>query len=239
VSINLPHYLAEVLNFLGFAWPDVDEDELRAAAVHLRLYAQNAHVSAESTQTQLGDMSKVYSSQSYVGLVQVWSSQSRGHMDTLIEGCDLLAKGLDVAATGIEVMKDAVIVQLGLALAEFVALQAAAVATLGVAEAGLPALQVVQNRLLNAIVKTFEAEVIMALLHQTLGPVKTRVEHAVNALVFPKIANAALGETSKLKVDTAAMRRHSSQVRDEAEGNELGGHALARTLSGFSFGGGA
>ena len=237
MSINLPHHLAEVLNFLGFPWPDIDEDQLREAADRLRTYARDAAHSADTTQTRLTDLSGVYSSESYSVLVTAWSSQTRSHMDTLIEGCGLLADGLDIAATGVEVMKDAVIAQLVIAAAEFIADQAAAVATLGLAEAALPALYALQNRLLAAIVKTFELEVVTALVEKTLGPLEERIASSVNALLFPEIASAALGAKPALKVDTGSLRSAAASVGNEASSNETGGYSLASALSSYSFAG--
>lgn len=39
MAIMLPHWLAEVVDFLGFNWPEIDEDQIREAATHLRGFA--------------------------------------------------------------------------------------------------------------------------------------------------------------------------------------------------------
>ncbi len=76
-------------------------------------------------------------------------------------------------------------------MAEVVAVQAAAVATVGVAEAALPALIAAQNRILNGILNEFAAEFVAKLIGETLGPIKEHVEQAVNKLVYEEVAEGA------------------------------------------------
>lgn len=238
MAIMLPHHLAEVLNFLGFPWPDIDEDELRRGADTLRRYARDAHESAKATSTRLHDVKAVTESASYTALVETWASQTRGHMDTLVDGCGLLADGLDLAAAGVETMKYAVIAQLAVALEEFLAIQAAAFATFGIAEAGLPALYAAQNKLLGAIMKTFEAEVLAALLSRTLGPLSAKIAHSVNALVFPTVAHVALGKEHGLTIDTQLLRDHAKAIGDEGVANTTAGHRLSADLNSLRLGAG-
>src|SRR2546421_10627670 len=116
MSINLPHWLAEVVNLLGFNWPEIDEDQLRDAARGLRQYADKCQQSHDVTHGVVnGGLQQAYAAQSYTALAQVWAQQSQGHMSTLIDACRMLADGLDVAAVGVEGMKDACLVQLGIA----------------------------------------------------------------------------------------------------------------------------
>lgn len=51
-----------------------------------------------------GDMAEVYKAQSYSALVESWSGQTKGHMETLIEVSRLFADALDVAAEGVVAM---------------------------------------------------------------------------------------------------------------------------------------
>ena len=236
MSINLPHWLAEVVNVLGFNWPEIDEDQIREAGHALRRYADGAAESSGLTSTRIADLSRDYQGQSYQALVQVWSHQSHSHMQTLIEGCHLLAGGMDLAADGVVAMKGKVIVQLGIAAGEVIADQAAAVATLGLAEAALPALIAAQNRVLNGILAEFEDQVIGELLTRTLAPVRERVDAAVNTLVYAELSAAvspSAGE--RLLVDHHALREHARHIDEQAEANQRAGWDLHTRLSRLQF----
>lgn len=231
----LPHELSVVLNFLGFPWPEIDEDQIREAADHLRGYARDVSSSVGDMNRRLTvDLAEGYTAASYRALAETWASQSRGHMETLVEGCELLAGALDLTADGVETMKLAVIAQLGIAAAEFVADQAAAVATLGVAEAALPALYAAQNRILNGLIGTFEAEVITHLVQAVVAPLKARIGEAVDRLVFGELAHVA-GVEPGLRVDTDALRGHAAALHSEADAHADAGRALLGRFAALTF----
>jgi len=135
VALELPSELTWTMRAFGFQWPDLNEDHFKEAASHLRQYARDASTSIDATHRRVRDLREVYESGSYEALVSTWGSQTRGHLQILVQGCHYVADALDIAAAGIVAMKGAVIAQLGIAAAEFAADQAAAVATFGVAEA--------------------------------------------------------------------------------------------------------
>ncbi|MCM2421331.1 MULTISPECIES: WXG100-like domain-containing protein [unclassified Streptomyces] len=237
MSINLPHWLAEVVNILGFNWPEIDEDELRAAAKGLRSYAAECKASHGKTHAIVtGDLQAAYAAQSYTALADLWGNQTQAHMHSLIEACELLAGGLDIAALGVEAMKDECLIQLGLAAAELIADQVGAVFTLGLTEALAVAEIELQNRLLNGILQRFESEVIGALVDQLIGPLKEQVDHAVEKLLFAEIGHLAVGGPPPgLKLDTAAMRTHAEAIRTQAEANLTGGREFSGKMSALTF----
>jgi hypothetical protein len=236
MAINLPHWLAEIMGVLGFNWPEIDEDQLREAGKHLRTYAdqcQQSHDTAHGVIT--GQLQQAYQAQSYTALAQVWSEQSSGHMKDMIEALHIFADALEVAAVGVEAMKGEVIVQLGIAAAEFVADQAAAVATFGIAEAAEPVFIEVQNRLLNAILQRFEAEVAGKLVNATIGPVLERIEAAAQRLMFMEVGQLAGGPPPVLKLDTDAMREHGGKLSGEADNAVHHGQTFRNRTSQLTF----
>jgi hypothetical protein len=234
----LPHQLSVVLNFLGFPWPEIDEDQIREAAGELRGYARNISASVGDTDRRVTvELAHSYTAASYRALAEAWASQSRGHMDTLVEGCGFLAGALDATADGVEAMKLAVIAQLEVAAAEFVADQAAAVATVGLAEAALPALYAAQNRILAGIMNTFETEVIDHLVHSVITPLKARIGEAVDQLVYGELAHIA-GVEPGLRVDTEAMHAQAAALHAEADAHADAGRALLGQFSAMTFGAG-
>jgi hypothetical protein len=237
MAINLPHWLAEVVGVLGFNWPEIDEDQLREAAKHLRGYADDCEQSHDKVHGVItGDLRQVYTAQSYTALAQVWSEQSSGHMKDMIECCRLFADALEVAAVGVEAMKGEVIVQLGIAAAEFVADQAAAVVTFGIAEAAEVVFVEAQNKILNAIMQRFEGEVIGRLVNAGLGPVEERIEQAAQRLLFMEVGNLAVGgPPPTLALDTEAIRGHGDTLKGEADANLAGGRSFANKVGALTF----
>lgn len=237
MSINLPHWLAEVVNILGFNWPEIDEDQLRDAAKGLRRYADSCQSSHDVTHGVVtGGLQETYAAQSYTALAEVWGSRTQGHMKTLIEGCRVLAGALDAAAIGVEAMKDECIIQLGIATAELIGDQAAAVVTLGLSEAAAVAEIELQNKLLDGILKRFEQEVVGILVDKTIGPLREQIEHAVSQLLLEEVAHIAVGAPPPgLKLDTVMMRSHAGTIKQQAEANLTHGHSFYSEVGGLTF----
>lgn len=237
MAINLPHWLVEIVDALGFNWPEIDEDQLREAGKHLRSYADECQLSHDRTHGIVNsDLKAVYTAQSYTTLAQVWGDQSSRHMQELIEACRMLADGLEVAAVGVEGMKGKVIAQLAIAAAEFVADQAAAAATFGIAEAAVPALLALQNRIINGILDEFEAEVIGALVSKTITPITEKVDQSVQRLLFAEVGDLAIGgPPPTLALDTHAMRTHAAAIRSEGEANLSGGRDFSNKVGALTF----
>ncbi|PWI42571.1 hypothetical protein [Streptomyces sp. ICBB 8177] len=237
MSINLPHWLAEVVNILGFNWPEIDEDQLREAAKNLRSYAQDCESSHNVTHGVVtGDLPQVYAAQSYTALAELWGGRTQNHMKDLIEVCRLLADALDVAALGVEGMKDECLVQLGVAAGELIGDQIGAVFTLGLSEAAAAAEIELQNRLLDGILQRFEQEVVGVLVGKMTGPLKEQVDRAVEKLLFEEVAHLAVGGPPPgLKLDTGAMRVHAGTIGDQVDANLSGGRTFASKMSALSF----
>ncbi len=238
MSVMLPGYLSNVLNWLGFPWPNVDEDQLREAADAFRIFARDLSASVDTTHRIMTvDVPASYSSDAYATLLRHWTTESRTHLDVIVDGCALLAGAFDGIAEGVAVMKGEVVAQLAIAAAEFLADQAAAVATFGLAEAALPILLAAQNRILTGIVQRFEQEVLAVIVSQTVKPVKQRVMAAVNQLLYPQLAHVVTGGTA-MSIDTDAVRAHADAIGREGDGAEVAGQKLFATLSRLTFVGG-
>ena len=231
----MPHHLALVMNFLGFAWPEIDEDGMRDAGTAFRSYARDLSVMVSTTDRKLTrDLADVCDAQAYAAMAQRWCEQTKSHVDTVVEGCDMMGRALQIAAEGVIAMKLAVIAQLEVALAEFLADQAAAVFTLGIAEAALPLLYAVQNRIINGIVQAFEVEVMNALVEEAMHPIQDRVKKAADAIRNPAPLPIPKAEPG-LRVDTAGIRRFASDMGAEAAAAKVAGDRFATTVSHIRF----
>ncbi|GAA5006065.1 hypothetical protein [Kitasatospora paranensis] len=192
MSIELPDELVWVMNLLGLNWPDVDEDEMREWASHVREFAAGLQEAHDDTHGVLQGLGDAYQGASYEALVERWGRASSEHMTVLVDYCGVLATGLEIAAVGIVAAKGAVIAELIAMAAEFAAEQAAAVATLGLAEAANVVIIEAGKRIVNAILDQIEQEIIGQLVSMAIEPFQAAIEQAVSGLVFEGV-EAALG----------------------------------------------
>jgi hypothetical protein len=125
----------DFLNFIGVDFPRVNEDHVREFARHVRTFAPNIEDTHSAATSTVQRMSGAYTGAPYEALVERWSQMSSSHMQELVDICGTVATALDAAAGYIEGKKYEAIAQLGVMAAAFVADQAAAVATFGLAEA--------------------------------------------------------------------------------------------------------
>ncbi|MFC8723470.1 WXG100 family type VII secretion target, partial [Kitasatospora sp. NPDC057198] len=114
---------------MGLNWPDVDEDELREWAQHVREFGRGMRESHDDTDALLKNLGGAFEGASYEAMLSRWGQASGSHMTVLINGCEVLATALEVAAEGVLVAKGVVIAQLVAMAAEMAAAAAAAVAT--------------------------------------------------------------------------------------------------------------
>ncbi|WP_052851121.1 hypothetical protein [Streptomyces avicenniae] len=237
MSINLPGWLAEVVDWLGFNWPDIDEDELREAADHLRAYARECQDAQDVTHGVVThELAEVYRAGSYLALADLWGRQSSGHMHALVEGCELLADGLDAAALAVEGMKYRCITQLGIAAGQMAAALAASAATFGLASGGAVAAQQLQRRLVNEIIERFEEEAVGALVDGVIGPVQDQIATAVAGLVREEASELAAGEPlPALRLNTDDMRTFGAAISVQAEASLSAGQTFASRISGLTF----
>ena len=245
MAIELPGELVWVMNLLGLNWPQVNEDKVREFGGHVREFGQNlqsSHDAATQTISQLGD---AYQASSYEALIEAWAQRSSSHMSELVEACSVTADALEIAADGIIAMKLAVITELGIMAAEFVADQAAAVVTLGAAEAAEALLVEATKKIVNALIQQAEQELIGALINQAVAPLEQVVERALSGLVFQRL-QAALGAPDPgdmggagagdgFHVQPDEMMRHVTLMHGHAEEVQGHGARFAAVAQGVSF----
>src|SRR5882757_9943391 len=112
VSVELPGEVAWFLNLIGVNWPNVDEDQVRAFAGHVRDFANNVDGTHQAASSTIQQMGSAYSGGSYEQLVQTWARMSNDNMKELVEACHVVATALDVAADAIVAAKVAAVVEL-------------------------------------------------------------------------------------------------------------------------------
>ena len=184
MSVELPDELVWVINMIGLPWPTVDEDQLREYAGQLRTYASSLAETHGVAHAHIGALSASYSSPSYEILAERWAHFSSAHVNQIVEGCHAFAGALEVGADVVVAVKGAIIAALAAMAAEFIADQAAAVATFGLAEAATVAIVEGTKAIVRAALDQLEQQVIGEVLEAALGPLEDMVARAVEGMVL-------------------------------------------------------
>ncbi|GGN44452.1 hypothetical protein GCM10012285_27010 [Streptomyces kronopolitis] len=225
MAIELPDEVVSFLQFIGVNWPNVNEDKVREFGSHVRDFAQtldNTHKDSTSTIHQLAE---VYQGASYEALLAKWGQLSNGHMTELINASHTVATALDVAADTIVAMKMEAIAELIVLAITFVADQAAAVATLGIAEAAEALVIAAGRKLVNFLEQQLEQYIIGQVIEAAINPLVEVVGKAVSGLVF-QAAESALGVSAGAGCSVGtSFSIHPEELHTRAE--LLRGHARA------------
>jgi uncharacterized protein YukE len=241
VAIELPGPVIDFLNFIGVDFPRVNEDHVREFATHVRTFASNIEDTHTAATGTVQRMSGAYTGASYEALVARWSQMSSSHMQELIEICGTVATALDVAAGYIEGKKYEAIAQLGVMAAAFVADQAAAIATFGIAEAAEVAIVAGAKEVTKFLEQELEQYIIGEVIEKAVTPLEGVVEKAVNGLMFSAASSVlgggggAVGASFGIHPDDLAA--HAAEFKGHSDA--VAGHAqeLAGKLSSLSFDG--
>lgn len=226
MSIELPGPVVDFLQFIGVDWPQVNEDAVREFAGHVRDFATNLENTHQAASSTIDQMSAAYTGSSYEALVAAWSHMSSSHMQELHEGCSVVAVALEGAADVIVAMKVEAIGQLAVMAATFVADQAAAVATFGLAEAAEAAVIAAAKE----IVKYLEQQLVQHIMGEVIGkavePLEAVVEKAVNGLTYEAVGailGASSGVGSSFSMIPADLHTHAATLQGHAD--TVAGHA--------------
>ncbi|RAG87455.1 hypothetical protein DN069_01050 [Streptacidiphilus pinicola] len=239
MAIELPSEVAQFLQFIGINWPQINEDKVREFAGHVRDFGNNIQNTHQQATDSINSMSEHYQGNSYELLVSKWAHLSQGHMQDLIEGCQVLSAALEAGADYIIAMKMECIGELiGLA-ASFVADQAAAVATLGLAEAAMAlivkAAEMAVDFLEQQLVQYIIGEVIEAALTPLLGVVEKAVAGMSYSALEDMLGVSGNGPGDGFMIHPDNLASHAQLFAVHAE--MVQGHAqtLSGNLSGMTF----
>jgi uncharacterized protein YukE len=221
MAIELPGPVAQLLNFIGIPWININEDKVRDFATHTRQFAQDisdAHGDAEATLKKLGSG---YEGMAYESLMRMWGGRSSSHVKELVEACHVLAAALDGGADFIEAQKGICIGQLGAMAATFLADQAAAVMTAGLAEAALPAIEEGATKLVEYTEQQLEQYIIGEITNAAMQPLTEKIENMVVGLVIPE-SGSPVEKGSGFRVDHHHLDAHAQLM--QAHADKVDGH---------------
>ncbi|MGW2697799.1 WXG100-like domain-containing protein [Streptomyces sp. NPDC001296] len=191
MALELPEEVVSLLQFIGVNWPNVNEDKVREFAEHIRDFARKVDETHQDSTATIKKMADVYQGPSYDALLTKWGQMSDSHMSELLTACNTVATALDIAADVIVGMKEAAIAELVVLAASFVADQAAAVATLGLAEAAEALIVEAAEKTVDYLEQQLEQYIIGEVIEAAVEPLVEVVGRAVSGLVFQAAESAA------------------------------------------------
>ncbi|MBC3840390.1 hypothetical protein GXW82_09665 [Streptacidiphilus sp. 4-A2] len=220
-------------------WPQVNEDTVREFATHVRTFASSIEDTHQQATATVQAMGAAYQANSYDLLVSKWAHLSQGHMSDLLSACGTLAGALDAAADYIVTLKLQCIGELTLMAVSFVADQAAAVATFGLAEAAealvVEGAEQAVDFLEQQLVQYLLGEVIQAGLTPLLGIVEKAVSGMTYAALEDMLGVSGNGIGDGFAIDPTVLRTHAKTFAQHAQ--TVQGHAgtLSANIAGLDF----
>jgi hypothetical protein len=186
---------------------------------------------ADATQA-LANFADAYQGAATRQMQSGWAELSERHTQELVAGCALLADALEVGADVIVAQKVEALVELTVMAATFVADQAAAVATFGLAEAAVPVIIETGKKLLETLKQQIIQYIIGEIIEAAAKPLFAKIEHAMSGLDWSQTAGAAgtgagdgfmlhhesaEGHLKVLRGHTDTFRGHAQQLRGGLE----------------------
>lgn len=230
---DLPMPVVNFLNVIGIKWPYINEDQVLEFSRLVREFGQAVKQTHEDATAAIRGIAQDYSGAATAQLRSGWAELSARHVTEIVDGCEVLAVALEVAAGYIVAQKvEAVATLVGMAAA-FVADQAAAVATAGLAEAAVPLIIEGAQKLVDSLVMDLQQYIIGKVMEEALKPLIAKVGHALAGLDWSNAAPAGGGASQGFSLDeqlvrghTRALREHAATVRSHAETFRSGVAAL-------------
>ena len=232
---DLPGAVVTFLNVIGIDWPYLNEDQIRQFATLVRQFGQAVEQTHQDSTMAVRNIAEVYQGASTRQLNSGWAHLSAQHVDEIVEGCRILAEALDLGADFVVAQKGAAVLELIGMAAAFVADQAAAAVTFGIAEAGAPLIiegaKVLMETLKQQIIQYLVGEIVEA----AAKPLFAKVENALAGLDWSNAPAGESGVGESFSIDAGAVAAHTALMRGHAE--TMRGHAetLRTGLGGLSF----
>ncbi|MGW5216256.1 WXG100-like domain-containing protein [Nocardia sp. NPDC004085] len=216
MAIEIPSEVALFLNICGIPYPDIDEDDVRALAGHVRTFAAQVRDTHESATGVIGQMGAFYSGESYQQLVATWSHMSATHMRRLEGACELVGGALDVAATVITVVKAAVLAE----LAALAATYASIMVTPPLASSA-PLVAAAARRVCEQMSQYLIGYIVAEVVGKAIEPLEQAIDDLVRGIVYDATRDA-LGVPSSsrpqpLHIDPDAVQHFAKVLDDHAD----------------------
>ena len=213
---DLPMPVVTFLNVIGVKWPYINEDSVMQFASLVRDFGTAVQTTHEDATAAVQGIAQAYQSSSTAQMSSGWAELSARHVTELVDGSKILADALEVAAAYIVAQKVAAVVELVTMAAAFVADQAAAVATFGLAEAAVPAILAAGRALMDSLVQDLEQYIIGQVVEAAAKPLFEKVSAAMAGLDWSQTSSTG-STSSSFSLDPEAVRQHTAALREHAQ----------------------
>jgi hypothetical protein len=219
---DLPLPVVNFLNAIGVPWPYINEDTVWQFAGLVREFRQAVLSTHEDATSSLTKISKAHKAASTEAMMSGWAKMSATHVDEITDASTVLADALDAAGDYIVAQKAAAIAELIELAAAFVADQAAAVVTLGAAEAALPLIELAAEKLVESLEADLTQYIVGMVIGAALKPLLAKIAAALSGLDWSKTGVQAGKPTSfevhpaQVYAQTAALRGQAAELRAQA-----------------------
>jgi len=231
---DLPLPVINFLNVIGVPWPYLDEDVVQEFAALTRAFATAVETTHRETTRAVEGIAEAHQAGSTEAMTSGWHDMSSKHVLQLVDGCHVLAEALDLAAVYIVGQKAVAIGVLAGLAAAFVANQAAAVATAGLAEAAVPVLIASARALLKSLVMDLEQYLIAQVVEAAAKPLFDKVADAMAGLDWSE-SGLATSDKDGFTLDPDAVNGHLAALRTHAETMREHGLRFAQNVTALGF----
>jgi hypothetical protein len=233
---DLPAPVVTFLNVIGAKWPYIDEDSVGCFAGLVREFGKAIQAAHGDATVAVQGIAQAYESSSTEKMRSGWAQLSARHVMELVDASHGLADALDAAAAYIVAQKAAAIVELTTMAVAFAADQAAAVATLGLAEAAVPAVVATARAVTDSLAQDVEQHIVAEVVEGSAKPLFDKVSQAVIGLDWSQQTSSEASQAStRLSLDAQAVRRHTAALREHAKTVRLHAATLQQGLQELSF----
>ncbi|WP_460783859.1 WXG100-like domain-containing protein [Microbacterium tumbae] len=218
MGMMLPDELIWVMDKLGLDWPDIDEDEVRKAAVYVRGYRDDMETLVQTADRRInGEIAAALQGQAGAAHVNGWNRNRSENVQQLLDLLGPAAVGIDIAAEIVLALKIKVIVEITATLIQLIPLLAA-----GPLGAGGAALLILARKKLFSIAMELTLEKVLdEVLPLAVEPLANQVPVLVAALLDSPVVEGTVGDVDDFFADLEAldqaaedMDAHAADVED-------------------------
>jgi hypothetical protein len=232
---DLPSPVVNFLNIIGIEWPYINEDDIHKFATLVREFGQAVERTHAEAGQAVGAIAQAHQSSSTQQMHSGWTELSEQHVTEIVAGTSVVADALDAWAVYIVAQKAEALVQFVEMAAEFVADQAASVATFGIAEAALPVIIEAGQKLGQSLIQDLEQYVIGKVVEAALKPFFAKIESMLSGLDWGNTSSAGSDSGSSMSLDEEGVRQQISNLRQHAETMVSHVETLKSGIAGLSF----
>lgn len=232
---DLPLPVVNFLNVVGVPWPYVNEDTVSQFASLVRGFGQAVQTTHQDATQAVTGVAQAYRSVASERMLNGWQKLSDQHVNEILAGCAVLADALDVAAGYIMTQKAEALATLVEMAAAFVADQAAAVVTFGIAEAAVPLIIEGAEKLMDSLIMDLEQYLITMVAEAALKPLFAKVDAAAAGLDWSRSGAVPAGSGTGFELHSAAARAHAQALTGYAEDIRSHAATFAAGIRGLRF----